>query len=189
MLIKVVNVLIINVLQKYELLEIRCGVLLDCRGHQRARISGAALLGKGSRALDGPPSLPTLTISPSFARNVVGSFWPDLGEKSWPSLDMTANQFQFSAPVDQCPSNLFETRLQRKTGGRIHGFTSEYLSTQLADEQLGGHFFTTPCIRQIHRKTCASTPINVILPGEVLTIFSSSNQFFPKAKRLSRLVR
>jgi|GEM_PF-3850036 len=181
--------LTINVLQKYALLEIRCGVLLDCRGHQRARIPGAVLLGKGSGALDGPPSLPTLTISPSFARNVVRSFWPDLGEKSWPSLDMTANQFQFRPLLISVRASCSKHVCRERPAAEIHGFTSEYLSTQLADEQLGGHFFTTPCIRQIHRKTCASTPINVILPGEVLTIFSSSNQIFPKAKRLSRLVR
>ena len=46
MLITVVNILILNILQKYVLLEIRCGVLLDCRGHQRDRIPGAALLGR-----------------------------------------------------------------------------------------------------------------------------------------------
>jgi len=113
--------LTINVLQKYALLEIRCGVLLDL----------------------------LISVRASCSKHVC----------------------------------------RERPAAEIHGFTSEYLSTQLADEQLGGHFFTTPCIRQIHRKTCASTPINVILPGEVLTIFSSSNQFFPKAKRLSRLVR
>ena len=41
---------------------------------------------------------------------------------------------------------------------------------------------------QITGKPTAGAPINVILPGEVLTIFSSSNHLFPKAKHLSRLV-
>ena len=41
--------LIINILQKYISLEIRCGILLELpRGHQRERIPGAAPLGKGA---------------------------------------------------------------------------------------------------------------------------------------------
>ena len=61
--------------------EIRCGVLLDCRGHQRDRILGAAPLREG--VATHPHSL---TISPSFVRNDVRGFLPGRGVKSWPSL-------------------------------------------------------------------------------------------------------
>jgi len=128
-----------------------------------------------------PHSLPTLTVLPSKCCALV------LARPGRKKLDfpcMTANKFRFRPAVDQCPSKLFETEKARTQRKKSAFSTWEYLATQLADEQLG-HFFTRTMHPSNHRKTSASTPINVIFPAEFLALPSI---FFPKAKRLLRLV-
>lgn len=62
------------------------------------------------------------------------------GEKSWPSLGMTANQFQFQPAVDQCPSKSVRNTFVEKSPAPSGRNPRRYLATQLADEQWGPFF-------------------------------------------------
>lgn len=184
MLINRFNLLIINILQTYVPLDIslRQSSRLP-RSSTRSAPPDAASLER-ERLFKPPHSLPTLTVLPSKCCALV------LARPGRKKLDfpcMTANKFRFRPAVDQCPSKLFETEKARTQRKKSAFSTWEYLATQLAVNSWG-RFFTHANASVKSPQTYASTPRNVILPGEVLTISAHPTIFFHKAKRLLRLV-